>query len=87
MFIAAKDSIITSDMPDFQISSTGDGEIIWANIEFAHAKPLYLASFYGPQTLSHKNKAVDELTKQVSDIYSKNRGKKLPSVIMGGGGL
>ena len=84
VFIAAKDSIITSDMPDFQISSTGDGEIIWANIEFANAKPLYLASFYGPQNLSHKNKAVDELTKQVSDIYSKSRGKKLPSVIIGG---
>ena len=60
VFIAAKDSIITSDMPDFQISSAGDcdGEIIWVNIEFANAKPLHLASFCGPQTLSFKNKAV-----------------------------
>ena len=51
----------------------------YSNIEFANAKLLYLASFYGPQTLSHKNKAVDELAKQVSDISRKNNGKKLPT--------
>ena len=82
VFIAARDSIITSDMPNFHFS--GNGEIIWANIEFANAKPLYLASFYGPHPLSQKKKAVDELTKQVSDIFSMNRGKKLPNIIIGG---
>jgi len=82
VFIAIKDSIITSDMPDFQFS--GNGEIVWASIEFVNAKPLYIASFYGPHPAAQKNKAIDELTNQMSDILSKNRGKKLPNIIIGG---
>ena len=40
VFIAARNNLITSNMQDFQFS--GSGEIIWANIEFANAKPLLM---------------------------------------------
>ena len=74
VFIAAKNNLITSNMQDFHFS--GNGEIIWANIEFANAKPLFLASFYGPHPPAQKHKAVDEMTKQVTDIYSVRPGEE-----------
>ena len=77
VFIATKDTLISADLPD----TNSDCEIVWASLQFASSKPLYLASYYGPQT--QKNKAIDELAKSLSNVNTKCRGK-LPNIILGG---
>ena len=42
VFIVTKDSLITTEEPDFDVN----GEIILTNIQFCNSKPLLLASYY-----------------------------------------
>ena len=48
MFVATSDRIISYAIPDVDT----DCEIMWAGLHFSCSKPLYLASFYKPNTTS-----------------------------------
>ena len=76
VFIAVKDTLISSN-----VDVNSDGEIIWATLQFAHSKPLFIASYYGPQ--KNKEQAVDNLAKSLSKILSQQRSR-LPNIIIGG---
>ena len=75
VFIAIRDNLVFSDMPEMD----SDCELIWANLQFAGSKPLFIASYYGPQ--EGKPKAVDKLFDSLSKVLAKQR---FPNVIVGG---
>ena len=74
MFIATKDSLITSGEPDLD----ADGEIVWASIQFSNSKPLFLASFDRPP--GNKIQSVDALDSSLSKIINRNP-RQHPNVI------
>ena len=78
VFLATRDILISDSSPQFD----SDCEIIWANIRFAGTKPLYIASFYGPQTQANKNAAVDQLSISLTKLIGKR--KSYPNIIIGG---
>ena len=77
VFLAVKDTLICADIPDLNSNC----EVVWASLQFSNSKPLYIASYYGPQV--NKTKAIEELANSLSSIFSKQKSK-LPHVIIGG---
>ena len=54
VFVATSDRIISYEIPDLDT----DCEIIWAGLHFSGSKPLYLASFFKPNTTSQPQEAL-----------------------------
>jgi hypothetical protein len=77
VFVAIRDSIISTDIPNLDTNC----EAIWANIQFANSKPLYIASFYRPQV--SVGNPIDELNTSISKLMSANP-RKHPNIIIGG---
>lgn len=77
VFVATKDTLISDNLPNLD----SDCEIIWTSLQFTGSKPLYIASFYGPQI--NKAAAVDELSKSITPLLGKRRNT-YPNIIIGG---
>jgi hypothetical protein len=75
VFIATRDSLITSSEPSFD----EDCEVVWAKIQFANSKPLILGSFYRTQGV----KTLENFFSSFSNALSKN-SRQHPNVIVGG---
>ena len=79
MFIATKDSLITTEEPDFDV----DGEIIWTNIQFCNSKPLLLLASYYRSPSNKSPESLDSLVSSNEKVFSKN-GRKHPNLVIGG---
>ena len=60
-FVAVKDAVVSSHMPDFDVNC----EILWVKLNIASCKSLYLALYYRPNTND------EESLKQLNDSLSK----------------
>ena len=81
VFVATKDTLISVDLPNLDSNS----EIIWASLQFAGSKPLFISSYYGPQVNDGKAKSVsiNELASSVAKLMGNNQ-RSQPNIIIGG---
>ena len=80
VFLAIKNSLIVSELPELDSNS----EIVWANLHFANAKSIYLASYYrtpnaGPASLD----MLEDLNVSLSSLFSKHP-RQVPNLVIGG---
>ena len=77
VFLAIKNSLIVSELPGLDFNS----EIVWANLHFANAKSIYLASYY--RTPNAGPASLEDLNVSLSSLFSKHP-RQVPNLVIGG---
>ena len=75
--MAIKNSLIVSELPELDSNS----EIVWANLHFANAKSIYLASYY--RTPNAGPASLEDLNVSLSSLFSKHP-RQVPKLVIGG---
>ena len=76
VFLAIKNSLIVSELPELDSNS----EIVWANLHFANAKSIYLASYY--RTPNAGPASLEDLNVSLSSLFSKHP-RQVPNLVIG----